>query len=75
MRIRIQRGGILQAPTDIEGVDGVVICTDAGVPVTVAKDMEGKAYVSKAGDKGYALMLESLGYRRDEVPELVSSGG
>jgi len=75
VKVRIQKGGILQAPISIEDVDGVVICTDGGSPVTVAKDMEGKAFVSKAGEKNFALMLEVLGYRKDEVPEVVSVSG
>ena len=75
MQVRIQQGGILAAPSTVSDVDGVVICTDSGVPVTVAKDMEGKAFVCKAGDKNFGLMLEALGYRKDEVPEVVSAPG
>ena len=75
MRVRIQKGGIMQEPIMVDEADGVVVCTDEGTPVAVAKDMEGKAFVSVAGDKTFALMLQSLGYRKDEVPEVVTAGG
>jgi len=62
-------------PVDMGEVDGVVIQTDSGVPVAVGQDLEGKVFVSQAGDKNFGLMLQALGYREDEVPEVVPASG
>ena len=63
----------MQPPIVIEGADSAVICTDEATPVIVGKDIEGKVFVVKAGDKSFALMLQSLGYRQDEVPEVTQA--
>lgn len=70
MMVRVQRGGIMEPPTVLEGVDGVVICTDAGTPIIVGKDMEGKAFVVTATEKSFPLMLRAMGYREEEIPQV-----
>lgn len=55
-------------PVVLTDVDGVVICSDSGVPFVIAKDMAGKVFVSQAGNKDFSLMLQSIGYLENEVP-------
>ena len=70
MIVRLQSGGILHPPTDYKGVDSIVVCTDEGLPIAAAVNLDGRVWMHTANEAQFTELMETLGFDKRALPEV-----
>lgn len=70
MLVRTHAGGILTAPDDRMGVNSMILCTDEGVPVAVAVDIEGRVWLHTANEPQFKDLMVTLGFSEHSLPKV-----
>jgi len=72
MQLVIQKGGIVNPPETITGVDKVFLKTDAGTLAMVAMDMQGNVLVSTVTDDDFNDALAMVGVEEIQPIDVVT---